>query len=56
MFQSDSNLVIYDTGSNPLWNAKTHRSGATEVIMQDDGDLVLYKGSNLVWRTKTRRC
>ena len=52
-FQSDSNVVIYDTTS-PIWNSVTHHSGATDLIMQDDGNLVLYKGSTVVWQTKTQ--
>ena len=52
-FQTDANLVIYDQSGTALWSSKTYRTGATKLIMQDDGNLVLYKGGNTVWQTKT---
>ena len=51
-FQGDSNLVIYDP--NPIWHSSTYDSGATTLIMQDDGNAVLYtREGRSVWHTGT---
>ncbi|XP_063688042.1 uncharacterized protein LOC134821259 [Bolinopsis microptera] len=51
-FQGDSNLVIYDP--NPIWHSSTYDNGATTLIMQDDGNVVLYtRDGRSVWHTGT---
>jgi RHS repeat-associated protein len=41
--QSDSNFVLYDPFNNPLWSTGTTGiPNAQTVLMQDDGNLVLY--------------
>lgn len=54
VFQSDSNLVLYDQSWMPTWNTLTQGSGATAMVMQTDGNLVLYTQNGVpVWSTNT---
>ena len=51
-FQSDSNLVIYDP--NPIWASGTYHSGATTLVVQNDGNIVMYtRDGTPVWHTDT---
>ena len=55
--QTDGNLVLYDTSSDPLWASSQHGgalgSGAGLGI-QDDGNLVIYGANNIVlWASNT---
>ncbi len=65
-FQRDRNLVLYDTQSNQaIWssgtstnviNHPTINSTGPNLVMQDDGNLVIYAGgsqNNLVWSSGT---
>ena len=53
-FQSDGNLVLYDNNL-PTWNSGTYNSGiGGRVIMQPDGNLVLYSNNNVpLWNAGT---
>jgi hypothetical protein len=51
--QTDSNLVLYE-GHAALWNTDTVGQNAAFVVMQEDGNLVLYdKSRNAVWQSGT---
>lgn len=52
--QVDSNLVLYDSESRPLWSSETVGLDSDLLIMQEDGNLVLYAmdGSPL-WDSQT---
>ena len=52
-FQDDGNLVLYDQSANALWASGTAGSGATQVDMQMEGNLVIYAGGTPVWATPT---
>lgn len=52
-FQSDGNLVIYDTSNRPIWFSGTAGQPNARMIIQTDGNLVIYSGSNGVWSTRT---
>ena len=57
-FQPDQQLVIYDLTVTPkkaVWNAGSQNSGAQSLVMQDNGNLALYKadGRTDVWATGT---
>ncbi|MDI3292101.1 matrixin family metalloprotease [Polyangium sp. 15x6] len=52
-FQGDGNLVLYQGGS-ALWASGTNGKGGDRAIMQEDGNLVIYKSSGQpVWATGT---
>lgn len=47
--QTDGNLVLYTRRRQALWDAGTDGSGATHVIMQNDGNMVVRSGWNTIW-------
>jgi len=64
--QSDGNLVIHDAFHKALWSSGTngrrhshhghghgHQNHQIRLIMQDDGNLVLYSGTHALWATGT---
>ncbi|MDI1450403.1 matrixin family metalloprotease [Polyangium sp. 6x1] len=52
-YQGDGNLVLYQ-GGNPLWASGTNGDGGDRVIMQEDGNLVIYKSDgHPVWASGT---
>lgn len=53
ILQFDGNLVAYDAGNTAIWHASTMGSGADRLVMQSDGNLVLYAGMTPVWYTST---
>jgi hypothetical protein len=45
--QGDGNFVVYHNGNKPIWASNTHGlHGNLHVIMQTDGNLVVYNPSN----------
>jgi hypothetical protein len=57
-YQTDGNLVLYvQTGSDPvaIWASKTAGKSAGSVVMQGDGNLVIYgkDGKSSVWSSHT---
>ena len=54
-FKRDGNLAIYSADYELVWSSKTSGSEASLLIMQDDGNLVLYgKRSNVtLWASNT---
>jgi hypothetical protein len=55
IYQYDNNIVIYNTDGNPIWATNTS-SGQTHydaLILQNDGNLVLYEDSWAKWATGT---
>ena len=62
-FQQDGNLVVRKNGGDDAWESSTvHDHGGfapwdprpTLLVMQDDGNLVLYAGSDVRWSTNTK--
>ena len=52
-YQSDGNLVINGPGG-ALWGSGTNGTTTSRVVMQSDGNLVIYNGSNqAIWSTGT---
>lgn len=52
-FQSDGNFVVYDHKNNPLWNTGTANKGATRMVMQGDGNLVIYRDTEPLWNSQS---
>lgn len=53
--QDDGNVVAYDAarGGRPVWDSKTNGRKTTSLVMQGDGNLVLYNDSQVVWASNT---
>jgi hypothetical protein len=50
-YQSDGNVVVYDSHNHPTWASGTNGKASDHLIMQGDGNLVLYNGKSPVWAT-----
>lgn len=55
IFQADSNFVVYEIASGkPIWASNTDGKGGSKLIMQADGNLVMYNRSSVaLWATAT---
>ena len=53
MLQSDGNLVLCDAANNTQWATMTSGRAVTHVIMQFDGNLVIYNGTAPIWASDT---
>ena len=54
VMQDDGNLVIYDTrNDSPTWSSETSGRENTSLYFQTDGDLVLYSGIDVIWKSDT---
>lgn len=52
-FQTDGNLVLLELPDTVLFATGTEGLGATECIMQVDGNLVIYAGATPLWASNT---
>ncbi len=53
VLQTDSNLVLY-SNSQPIWNSGTSGRNAAYLVLQPDGNLVLYDANGFaLWHTNT---
>jgi hypothetical protein len=41
--------VLYTDSDDPVWASDTVDSGANELVLEDDGALVLYDDGTAVW-------
>ena len=54
VFQGDGNLVIYPgNGGKAIWNTGTQGHGATQAVLQTDGNLVVYAGGKALWNSQS---
>ena len=53
ILQADGNLVGSTNAGLVTWSTKTAKSGADRLVVQDDGNVVLYSGTRRIWETKT---
>jgi hypothetical protein len=53
--QGDGNLVEYDSASpsRAVWNSGTPGRGYSHLVVQTDGNLVVYNGTKATWATYT---
>jgi hypothetical protein len=50
---SDGNVVLYDRGGAALWATNTASHPHAELIMQNDGNLVVYDAGRPIWSSGT---
>ena len=55
IMQGDGNLVSYDVIGRPRWASNTGGNGASRLVVQDDGNAVVYRNSDgrAVWQSGT---
>jgi hypothetical protein len=51
--QGDGNFVIYAPGHKSVWSTRTHRNPGSVLVVQNDGNLVLYKDRRPLWSSGT---
>jgi hypothetical protein len=51
--QQDGNVVVYGPHGNALWASNTAGRATTHLVLQHDGNLVLYDHSTPVWASNT---
>lgn len=53
-YQTDGNLVLYDSKNKALWSSNTAGKSVGKAIMQTDGNFVIYDSNNsAIWSTST---
>lgn len=50
-FQTDGNFVVYRSNGQALWNSRTNNRPSNLLIMQGDGNLVIYNQKTPVWNS-----
>jgi hypothetical protein len=53
IMQGDGNLVGYRDVGGPTWASNTDRSGGNRLVVQNDGNLVIYSSTRAVWASNT---
>jgi len=53
VYQTDGNVVLYAPGGVAIWNNGKGGVASDRLVMQTDGNLVLYNGGTAVWWTGT---
>jgi hypothetical protein len=51
--QGDGNLVIYGPGDVPIWFSNTAGHPDSFLIVQNDGNVVIYSNGRAIWSTAT---
>jgi Domain of unknown function (DUF4476) len=53
VYQDDGNLVLYTAEGKPLWASNTGGIKSDRCLMQTDGNVVIYNGSQPTWSSNT---
>ena len=53
LLQRTGDLVLFDPSNAVLWDTGTAGTNADQLVMQGDGNLVLYAGAQPLWATGT---
>uniref|UniRef100_A0A8C6TTF0 Bulb-type lectin domain-containing protein n=1 Tax=Neogobius melanostomus TaxID=47308 RepID=A0A8C6TTF0_9GOBI len=52
IMQHDSNMVVYKRDHGPVWATGTNQCSGTRLVVQSDGDLVLFNSEkSVVWHS-----
>ncbi|WP_397601904.1 hypothetical protein [Silvanigrella sp.] len=53
--QGDGNFVTYNYAGKPTWNSRTNNHEGSWVVLQDDGNLVIYAYNSFrpIWASNT---
>jgi hypothetical protein len=51
--QEDGNFVLYHVNGKLLWASNTSGKPGCHIVLQDDGNLVIYQPVVPVWATNT---
>lgn len=51
--QNDGTLVLYDQNSQVIWASGAGRHYNAFIVVQNDGNVVIYKGGTALWSTET---
>ena len=54
--QGDGNLVVYDAGGQAVWSSDTWQdplNAGSHLVMQDDGNAVVYRPQTPTWASNT---
>jgi hypothetical protein len=49
--QGDGNFVIYDPAGKPYWASNTAGHAGAFLTVQDDGDVAIHGGSEVLWHS-----
>ncbi|MEW2117650.1 hypothetical protein AB0945_21160 [Streptomyces sp. NPDC005474] len=52
-FQTDGNLAIYNIHGVAVWGSGTEGHPGSLLMVQDDGNVVIYDGNAAIWATNT---
>lgn len=53
IMQGDGNFVVYEEYGRPVFNTRTDRNPGSILVLQDDGNLVMYQGNRVMWASGT---
>ena len=51
--QGDGNFVLYHVNNAPAWASNTAGAPGSFVVMQNDGNLVIYRPNFPIWASNT---
>ncbi len=53
LMQTDGNLVLYGSGYHVLWSSRTNGRPGANLVVQGDGNIVIYHNGKALWNTNT---
>jgi hypothetical protein len=53
VFEPDGNFVTYRADNTPTWSANIRLKGGERLVVQNDGNLVIYAATHAVWSSGT---
>jgi len=53
VMQDDGNAVLVDAQNRPIWATATNGHPGARLVVQNDGNMVIYQGNDAVWNSET---